>query len=194
MDLERSAWVAEAGRFELRLGASSADIRLRAWVRLAADWIGAQHARVLRGNSLRPCAGPSCRLRAPLHQLRPGGSRSLDWIGRGACRNSSGPEAPATGWAARPPACSSSHEAIRARCTCRHSPWSGQIRWFGESGWYPTQAASHCDGPRPTHDRTASGKQLAGCGPSLRAQRHADDVPSWQLTWRAGRSGAPAPR
>ena len=38
-DADRQAWVAEAGRFELRLGASSADVRQRAWVGLAADWI-----------------------------------------------------------------------------------------------------------------------------------------------------------
>jgi beta-glucosidase len=36
----RRAWVAEAGRFEIRLGASAADIRQRAWVTLAGDWIG----------------------------------------------------------------------------------------------------------------------------------------------------------
>jgi beta-glucosidase len=35
----RRAWVAEAGRFELRLGASSTDIRQRAWVTLSADWV-----------------------------------------------------------------------------------------------------------------------------------------------------------
>jgi beta-glucosidase len=35
----RRAWVAEAGRFELRLGTSSADIRQRAGVTLMADWI-----------------------------------------------------------------------------------------------------------------------------------------------------------
>jgi len=35
----RSAWVAEAGRFEVRLGASSADIRQRAWVTLSTEWV-----------------------------------------------------------------------------------------------------------------------------------------------------------
>lgn len=38
-DDARRAWVAEAGRFELRLGPSSADIRQRAVVTLMADWI-----------------------------------------------------------------------------------------------------------------------------------------------------------
>lgn len=38
-DDARRAWVAEAGRFELRLGASSADLRQRAWVTLAGDWV-----------------------------------------------------------------------------------------------------------------------------------------------------------
>ena len=35
----RRAWVAEAGRFEVRLGASSADIRQRAWVTLSTEWV-----------------------------------------------------------------------------------------------------------------------------------------------------------
>jgi beta-glucosidase len=35
----RRAWVAEAGRFEVRLGASSSDIRRRAWVRLSTEWV-----------------------------------------------------------------------------------------------------------------------------------------------------------
>ena len=35
----RRAWVAEAGRFEVRLGASSADISQRAWVTLSAEWV-----------------------------------------------------------------------------------------------------------------------------------------------------------
>jgi beta-glucosidase len=34
----RGHWVAEAGRFEVRLGASSTDIRQRAWVTLSAPW------------------------------------------------------------------------------------------------------------------------------------------------------------
>jgi len=38
-DDARRAWVAEAGRFEIRVGASSADIRQRASVTLASDWI-----------------------------------------------------------------------------------------------------------------------------------------------------------
>lgn len=38
-DAERQAWVAEAGGFELRLGASSADIRQRTRVTLAAEWV-----------------------------------------------------------------------------------------------------------------------------------------------------------
>jgi beta-glucosidase len=35
----RRAWVAEAGRFEVRLGASSADISQRAWVTLSTEWV-----------------------------------------------------------------------------------------------------------------------------------------------------------
>jgi beta-glucosidase len=35
----RRAWIAEAGRFEVRLGASAVDIRQRAWVRLSNDWL-----------------------------------------------------------------------------------------------------------------------------------------------------------
>jgi beta-glucosidase len=35
----RRAWVAEAGRFEVRLGSSSADIGQRAWITLATDWV-----------------------------------------------------------------------------------------------------------------------------------------------------------
>ena len=35
----RCAWVAEAGRFEVRLGASSADISQRAWVTLSTAWV-----------------------------------------------------------------------------------------------------------------------------------------------------------
>lgn len=38
-DERRRAWVAEAGRFEIRVGASSADIRQRASVTLASDWV-----------------------------------------------------------------------------------------------------------------------------------------------------------
>ena len=38
-DEVRRAWVAEAGRFEVRLGASSADISQRAWVTLSAEWV-----------------------------------------------------------------------------------------------------------------------------------------------------------
>lgn len=38
-DEARAAWIAEAGRFELRAGASSADLRQRAGVTLAADWV-----------------------------------------------------------------------------------------------------------------------------------------------------------
>jgi beta-glucosidase len=38
-DTTRAAWVAEAGRFELRVGASAARIEQRAAVTLAADWI-----------------------------------------------------------------------------------------------------------------------------------------------------------
>jgi beta-glucosidase len=38
-DVARAAWVAEAGRFELRVGSSSAAIEQRASVRLAADWV-----------------------------------------------------------------------------------------------------------------------------------------------------------
>ncbi len=38
-DEARSAWVAEAGRYEVRVGASSVRIGQRATVRLAADWI-----------------------------------------------------------------------------------------------------------------------------------------------------------
>ena len=38
-DVARRAWVAEAGRFEIRAGASSADIRQRASLTLAADWV-----------------------------------------------------------------------------------------------------------------------------------------------------------
>jgi beta-glucosidase len=38
-DDSRRAWVAEAGRYELRIGASSADIRRRARVELSADWV-----------------------------------------------------------------------------------------------------------------------------------------------------------
>ena len=38
-DEARSAWVAEAGRFELRVGASSACIGQRAVVVLASDWV-----------------------------------------------------------------------------------------------------------------------------------------------------------
>jgi beta-glucosidase len=38
-DEVRRAWVAEAGRFEVRQGASSADISQRAWVTLATDWV-----------------------------------------------------------------------------------------------------------------------------------------------------------
>lgn len=38
-DDAREAWVAEAGTFEIRVGASSADLRLRATVTLAADWV-----------------------------------------------------------------------------------------------------------------------------------------------------------
>ena len=34
----RRAWVAEAGRFEVRLGASAVDIRQRAWVTLSNEW------------------------------------------------------------------------------------------------------------------------------------------------------------
>jgi hypothetical protein len=35
----RRAWIAEAGRLEVRLGASSADISQRTWVTLLADWV-----------------------------------------------------------------------------------------------------------------------------------------------------------
>ena len=35
----RRAWVAEAGHFEVGLGASSGDINQRAWVTLAAEWV-----------------------------------------------------------------------------------------------------------------------------------------------------------
>ena len=35
----RRAWVAEAGRFEVRLGTSSADIHQSAWVTLATEWV-----------------------------------------------------------------------------------------------------------------------------------------------------------
>ena len=35
----RRAWVAEAGRFEVRLGASSANISQRAWMTLSAEWV-----------------------------------------------------------------------------------------------------------------------------------------------------------
>jgi ornithine cyclodeaminase/alanine dehydrogenase-like protein (mu-crystallin family) len=35
----RRAWVAEAGRFEVRLGASSADISQRARVTLSTEWV-----------------------------------------------------------------------------------------------------------------------------------------------------------
>lgn len=38
-DEARRAWVAEAGRFEIRVGASSADIRQRAGVTLVKDWL-----------------------------------------------------------------------------------------------------------------------------------------------------------
>jgi beta-glucosidase len=38
-DESRHAWVAEAGAFEIRVGASSADVRLRATVTLAQDWV-----------------------------------------------------------------------------------------------------------------------------------------------------------
>lgn len=38
-DDRRAAWVAEAGRFELRVGASAVDIRQRAGVSLAAEWV-----------------------------------------------------------------------------------------------------------------------------------------------------------
>ena len=44
----RSAWVAEAGRFEVRLGASSADIRQRAWVTLSAEWVEPVNRRPTR--------------------------------------------------------------------------------------------------------------------------------------------------
>jgi beta-glucosidase len=40
-DEARAAWVAEAGEFELRVGASSVDIRQRAVVQLGADWVQA---------------------------------------------------------------------------------------------------------------------------------------------------------
>ena len=43
-DEARRAWVAEAGRFEIRVGASSADIRQRASVTLASDWVEPTHA------------------------------------------------------------------------------------------------------------------------------------------------------
>jgi beta-glucosidase len=38
-DETRAAWVAEAGEFEIRVGASSQDIRQRALVTLSADWV-----------------------------------------------------------------------------------------------------------------------------------------------------------
>lgn len=38
-DVARRAWVAEAGRFDIRVGASSADIRQSARLALAADWV-----------------------------------------------------------------------------------------------------------------------------------------------------------
>jgi beta-glucosidase len=38
-DEARAAWVAEAGEFEIRVGASSQDIRQRATVTLGADWV-----------------------------------------------------------------------------------------------------------------------------------------------------------
>jgi beta-glucosidase len=44
----RRAWVAEAGRFEVRLGASSADIRQRAWVTLSAEWVEPVNRRPTR--------------------------------------------------------------------------------------------------------------------------------------------------
>ncbi|WP_127995701.1 beta-glucosidase [Piscinibacter defluvii] len=40
-DDRRAAWVAEAGRFELRVGASAADIRLRVGVVLEGEWVEA---------------------------------------------------------------------------------------------------------------------------------------------------------
>jgi beta-glucosidase len=40
-DERRAAWVAEAGEFEIRVGASSQDIRQRASVSLSADWVQA---------------------------------------------------------------------------------------------------------------------------------------------------------
>jgi beta-glucosidase len=38
-DEARCAWVAEAGRFEVRIGASAVDIRQRAWITLSDDWL-----------------------------------------------------------------------------------------------------------------------------------------------------------
>jgi beta-glucosidase len=44
-DEARAAWMAEAGRFEIRVGASSADIRQRAGVTLSGDWVEPVRAR-----------------------------------------------------------------------------------------------------------------------------------------------------
>ncbi len=38
-DEARAAWVAEAGRYEIRVGSASDRIHQRAWVELAADWV-----------------------------------------------------------------------------------------------------------------------------------------------------------
>ncbi len=40
-DLGRRAWIAEAGRFELMIGASSADIRSKVTIELSRDWVEA---------------------------------------------------------------------------------------------------------------------------------------------------------
>jgi beta-glucosidase len=44
----RRAWVAEAGRFEVRLGTSSADIHQRAWVTLATEWVESVNRELTR--------------------------------------------------------------------------------------------------------------------------------------------------
>jgi beta-glucosidase len=49
-DDARHAWVAEAGRFEVRLGASSADIRQRAWVTLSTEWVEPVNREPTRSN------------------------------------------------------------------------------------------------------------------------------------------------